>query len=147
MTPLTLPFPLSSQGSGGGKDDGSSAGSRLSEKEEELLRVVDRLRICRGGGGEERSAVVEVVLSPLSKESRRGGESVDWLALLTITFFSGSLGRLMGGVKGTSCVLESVSGLAAMLLELLSLRGQGEAGRRQSGKRLQGSFKHEQERK
>lgn len=94
--------------------------------------MVERLRICRGGGGEERSPVVEeaepaVVVSPLSKESRPGGEPVNWLALLTMTFFSGSLGRLMGGLKGTSCVSESVSGLAAMLLELLSLRGQGPA--------------------
>lgn len=132
-TPLPpLPFPLSSQGSGGGKDDGSSAGSRLSEKEEELLRVVERLRICRGCGGEERSPAAEeaepaMAESPLSKELRPGGEPVDWLALLTMTFFSGSLGRLMGGVKGTSCVSESVSGLDAMLLELLSLTGQGEA--------------------
>lgn len=94
--------------------------------------MVERLRICRGGGGEERSPVVEeaepaAVASPLSKESRPGGEPVDWLPLLTMTFLSGSLGRQMGGVKGTSCGSESVSGLAAMWLELLSLGGQGGA--------------------
>lgn len=76
---------------------------------------------------EEAEQTEAMVASPLSKESRPGGEPVDWLALLTMTFFSGSLGRLMGGVKGTSCMSLSVSGLAAMLLELLSLRGQGEA--------------------
>lgn len=82
---LLLPLPLSSHGSGGGKDEGSSAGSRLSEKEDELLRVVERLRICLGaGGGEDELPGVP----PLSKESRRGGGLVDWLALLTMTFFS-----------------------------------------------------------
>lgn len=82
---LLLPLPLSSHGSGGGKDEGSSAGSRLSEKEDELLRVVERLRICLGAGGGENASPGG---PPLSKESRRGGGLVDWLALLTMTFFS-----------------------------------------------------------
>lgn len=121
-TLLLLPFPLSSQGSGGGKDDGSSAGSRLSEKEEELLRVVERLRICLGGGGEEMSPVV----SPLSKESCPGGELMDWLALLTMTFFSECLTLLIWEMKWMSCVSESVSCFEAMLLEPLSLKQQGD---------------------
>lgn len=115
---LTLPFPLSSQGSGGGRDEGSSAGSRLSEKEEELLLVVERLRICLGGGGEEVSAVG----SPLSKESCPGGELMDWLALLTMIFFSKGLELLMWVMTGMSCVSESVSCFEAMLLERLSLK-------------------------
>lgn len=120
-TLLLLPFPLSSQGSGGGRDEGSSAGSRLSEKEEELLRVVERLRICLGGGGEEMSPAV----SPLSKESCPGGELMDWLALLTMTFFSECLTLLTWEMKGMSCVSESVSCFEAMLLEPLSLKQTG----------------------
>lgn len=85
---LLLPFPLSSHGSGGGKDEGSRAGSRLSEKEDELLRVVERLRICLGAGGGE---AVSPGASPLSTESCWGGGLVDWLALLTMTFFSDCL--------------------------------------------------------
>lgn len=115
---LLLPLPLSSQGSGGGRDEGSSAGSRLSEKEEELLRVVERLRICLGGGGEELTPVV----SPLSKYSCPGGELMDWLALLTMTFFSKCLALLIWEVTGMSCVSESVSCFEAMLLERLSLK-------------------------
>lgn len=117
-TLLLLPFPLSSQGSGGGRDEGSSAGSRLSEKEEELLRVVERLSICRGGGGDELSPVA----SPLSKESCPGVELIDWLALLTMTFFSVCLALVTWEMTGMSCVSESVSCLEAMLLERLSLK-------------------------
>lgn len=120
-TLLLLPFPLSSQGSGGGREEGSSAGSRLSEKEEELLRVVERLRICLGGGGEE----VPPVVSPLSKESSPGGELMDWLALLTMTFFSVCLALLIWVMTGMSCVSESVSCFEAMLLERLSLKQTG----------------------
>lgn len=114
---LLLTFPLSSQGSGGGRDEGSSAGSRLSENEDELLRVVERLRICLGGGGEEASAAV----SPLSKESCPGGELMDWLALLTMTFFSVGL-VMIWEMAAMSCVSESVSCFEAMLLERLSLK-------------------------
>lgn len=116
-----LPFPLSSQGSGGGRDEGSSAGSRLSEKEEELLRVVERLRICLGGGGEE----VSPVASPLSKESCPGVELMDWLALLTMTFFSVCLVLVKWERIEMSCVSESVSCFEAMLLERLNLKQTG----------------------
>lgn len=110
-----LLFPLSSQGSGGGREEGSNAGSRLSEKEEELLLVVERLRICLGGGGEE-------VGSALSKESRPGGELMDWLAQLTMTFFSVGLALIKWEMIEMSCVSESVSCFEAMLLEWLSLK-------------------------
>lgn len=111
-------FPLSSQGSGGGRDEGSSAGSILSVKESELLRVVERLRICLGGGGEE----VSPVGSPLSRESCPGAENVDWMALLTMTFFSKGWALLIWGGTGMSCVSESVSCLEAILLERLGLK-------------------------
>lgn len=113
-----FPFPPSSQGSGGGRHEGSSAGSKLSEKEEELLRVVERLRICLGSGGDEASPVG----SPLSKESCAGGEVRDWLALLTMTFFSRGLELLIWEMMEMSCVSESVSCLEAMLLERLGLK-------------------------
>lgn len=79
---------------------------------------MERLRICLGGGGEETSPVV----SPLSKESCPGGELVDWLALLTMTFFSECLTLLTWEMMGMSCVSESVSCFEAMLLERLSLK-------------------------
>lgn len=121
---LLLPFPLSSHGSGGGRDEGSRAGSRLSEKEDELLRVVERLRICLGaGGGEDASPGA---LSPLSTESCRGGGGlVDWLALLTMTFFSDCLTWLLKRAGGVLWASESASGFEVMLLEPLGLK-QGE---------------------
>lgn len=112
-TLLLFAFPLSSQGSGGGREEGSNAGSRLSEKEEELLLVVERLRICLGGGGEEGSPVG----SAPSKESSRGGELMDWLPQLTMTFFSVGLALVTWEMTGMCCVMESVSCFEAMLLE------------------------------
>jgi len=143
-------LPLSSQGSGGGRDEGSRAGSRLSEKEDELLRVVERFRICRGGGGgevDEVEVVVVVVLaaaavvvvvkvvspgqspSPLSRDSAPRCKSVDWLALLTMTFFS--VARPFAetrmcvvaaeDVGRSGVVSESVSCLDVMLLVRLTL--------------------------
>lgn len=66
------------------------------------------------------------VLSPLSKESGPGGELMDWLALLTMTFFSECLTLLVWEMKGVSRVSESVSCFEAMLLDPLTLKQQGE---------------------
>lgn len=121
--PFPVPLPLSNHGSGGGREEGSRAGSKLSENEEELLLVVERLvRSWREG-----PLVVTTSSSwlPLSREIW-AWKSTDWIALLTMTFFSVGLEVLLDvtlvtELRERSCVSESVSCLDAILLERLSL--------------------------
>ena len=108
----------------------------LSENESELLRVVERFRICRGGGGGEveqevvAAAVAAAVVavsprpSPLSSEVLPPRwESVDWLALFTMTFLSAARPLLEARMCEVAAAAEGRSGavsescLEAMLPE------------------------------